>query len=131
MLSGVSLPPKCLTLPSFMKYHPLHTDIERPARFTYPFCYELHPLCLLAAQEVQQELSCHRFLLYERSKNDRARIPMMISSTLIKNPFFFVFFTDCSFPFHAVSGMCGKDRHRREHVFHFAMLSTISSSPVK
>ena len=39
-----------------MKYHPLHTDIERPARFTYPFCYELHPLCLLAAQEVQQEL---------------------------------------------------------------------------
>ena len=44
--------------PSFfmMKYHPLHTDIERPARFTYPFCYEPHPLCLLAAQEVQQEL---------------------------------------------------------------------------
>ncbi len=39
-----------------MKYHPLHTDIERPARFTYPFCYEPHPLCLLAAQEVQQEL---------------------------------------------------------------------------
>ena len=39
-----------------MKYHPLHTDIERPARFTYPFCYGPHPLCLLAAQEVQQEL---------------------------------------------------------------------------
>ena len=39
-----------------MMYHPLHTDIERPARFTYPFCYEPHPLCLLAAQEVQQEL---------------------------------------------------------------------------
>ena len=39
-----------------MKYHPLHTDIERPARFTYPFCYEPHPLCLLAALEVQQEL---------------------------------------------------------------------------
>ena len=39
-----------------MKFHPLHTDIECPARFTYPFCYEPHPLCLLAAQEVQQEL---------------------------------------------------------------------------
>ena len=37
--------------------HPLHTDIPKPARFTYPFCYEPHPLCLLAAKEVQQELS--------------------------------------------------------------------------
>ncbi len=27
-----------------------------PERFTYPFCYEPHPLCVLAAQEVQQEL---------------------------------------------------------------------------
>ena len=32
------------------------TDIERPERFTYPFCYEPHPLCLAAAREVQQEL---------------------------------------------------------------------------
>lgn len=39
-----------------MRFHPLHTDIEPPARFTYPFCYEPHPLCRLAAQEVQQEL---------------------------------------------------------------------------
>ena len=36
--------------------HVLQTDIERPQRFTYPFCYEPHPLCLLAASEVQQEL---------------------------------------------------------------------------
>ena len=39
-----------------MRFHPLHTDIQPPARFTYPFCYEPHPLCWLAAQEVQQEL---------------------------------------------------------------------------
>jgi tRNA pseudouridine32 synthase/23S rRNA pseudouridine746 synthase len=39
-----------------MMYHPLHTSIQRPSRFTYPFCYEPHPLCLLAAHEVQQEL---------------------------------------------------------------------------
>ncbi|MBR1394235.1 MAG: RluA family pseudouridine synthase [Prevotella sp.] len=37
-------------------FHPLQTDVERPARFTWPFCYEPHPLCLLAAKEVQQEL---------------------------------------------------------------------------
>ena len=39
-----------------MRLHTLHTDIEPPARFTYPFCYEPHPLCLMAAREVQQEL---------------------------------------------------------------------------
>ena len=26
-----------------------------PQRFTYPFCYKPHPLCLLAAQELQQQ----------------------------------------------------------------------------
>lgn len=39
-----------------MMLHPLHTDIPKPERFTYPFCYEPHPLCLLAAKEVQQHL---------------------------------------------------------------------------
>ena len=39
-----------------MVLHPLNSDIEKPERFTYPFCYEPHPLCLLAAKEVQQEL---------------------------------------------------------------------------
>ena len=37
--------------------HPLQTDIPLPERFTYPFCYEPHPLCLLAAEEVKRELS--------------------------------------------------------------------------
>lgn len=35
-------------------------DIESyalPERFTFPFCYEPHPLCLLAAQELQNKLS--------------------------------------------------------------------------
>ncbi|MBP5425716.1 MAG: RluA family pseudouridine synthase [Prevotella sp.] len=36
--------------------HPLHTDKMPPERFTYPFCYEPHPLCVIAAKEVQQEL---------------------------------------------------------------------------
>ena len=34
-------------------FHPLETDIKEPAKFTDPFCYEPHPLCLLAAKEVQ------------------------------------------------------------------------------
>ena len=42
---------------SAMKLHPLSTDITKPERFTYPFCYEPHPLCLLAAEEVKQEIA--------------------------------------------------------------------------
>lgn len=40
-----------------MVVHPLHTDIPGPERFTYPFCYEPHPLAVLAAEEVKRELS--------------------------------------------------------------------------
>lgn len=32
-------------------------DITLPERFTYPFCYTPHPLCVLAAKEVQSYLS--------------------------------------------------------------------------
>ena len=32
-------------------------DIPLPERFTYPFCYTPHPLCVLAAEEVQDYLS--------------------------------------------------------------------------
>jgi len=40
-----------------MMFHPLHTDIEKPERFTWPFCYEPHPLCLLACDELKQEIA--------------------------------------------------------------------------
>ena len=40
-----------------MVIHPLYTDIPKPERFTYPFCYEPHPLCQLAAKEVQREIA--------------------------------------------------------------------------
>lgn len=39
-----------------MIVHPLHTDIAKPERFTWPFCYEPHALCLLACEEVKQEI---------------------------------------------------------------------------
>jgi len=42
-----------------MNIHPLHSNNERPARFTYPFCYEPHPLCCQAAAEVQQYIATH------------------------------------------------------------------------
>lgn len=43
-----------------MTFHPLHTNIGKPQKFTYPFCYEPHPLCILAAHEVQEHIERHR-----------------------------------------------------------------------
>ena len=36
--------------------HPLIAETPLPERFTYPFCYEPHPLCLVAAEEVKREI---------------------------------------------------------------------------
>lgn len=41
------------------RLHDLHTDIQPPERFTYPFAYQPHPLCRLAAAEVQQYITDH------------------------------------------------------------------------
>jgi tRNA pseudouridine32 synthase/23S rRNA pseudouridine746 synthase len=38
-------------------FHPLDTSLAPPERFTYPFRYVPHPLCLLAARQVQQQLA--------------------------------------------------------------------------
>lgn len=42
-----------------IRLHLIHTDIVKPEKFTYPFCYEPHPLCLLVTKEVQVYISSH------------------------------------------------------------------------
>lgn len=42
-----------------MNIHPLHSNNERPVRFTYPFCYKPDSLCCQAATEVQQYIATH------------------------------------------------------------------------
>lgn len=37
-------------------FHPLHSDITPPARMSNPFCYDPHPLCLLAMQQARARL---------------------------------------------------------------------------
>lgn len=39
--------------------------VALPKRFTFPFCYDPHPLCLLAAEELQQQLQSHQQLTQE------------------------------------------------------------------
>lgn len=42
------------------RFHPLHTDTLPPRQFTYPFCYEPHPLCRMAADVVRRHIDeCH------------------------------------------------------------------------
>lgn len=36
-----------------MVFHPLYTEIPKPERFTYPFCYAPHLLSVLATKELQ------------------------------------------------------------------------------
>ncbi len=48
--------------------HPLLSDVQRPERFTYPFNYEPHPLCQLAAAMVQAYIATHQELKEDADK---------------------------------------------------------------
>ena len=49
----------CIFAVKMEHLHPLYSQLERPERFTYPFCYEPHPLCQLAAKEVPEYIAAH------------------------------------------------------------------------
>ena len=52
-----------------MKYvHPLESRIAPPERFTYPFAYEPHPLCQLAAKAVQAYIASHEEIQEDADK---------------------------------------------------------------
>ncbi|SFG64367.1 RluA family pseudouridine synthase [Prevotella sp. KH2C16] len=53
-----------------MLFHPLHTDIKAPERFTNPFYYEPHPLCLLAFEKLRAKLEHASF----REEIDRGKM---------------------------------------------------------
>ena len=41
----------------FHRFSELPMGVELPGRFTYPFCYEPHPLSVRAAEEVKEYLT--------------------------------------------------------------------------
>lgn len=46
--------------------HPIKSTIaEPPQKFTYPFCYEPHPLCVEASKKVRRYVSTHEELLQD------------------------------------------------------------------
>ena len=40
-----------------MKFHPLDYTSELPQRFTYPFCYKPHAVCVAAAEQLKRHIS--------------------------------------------------------------------------
>ena len=64
-------------------FTPFTVNIEKialPKRFTFPHCYEPHPLCLLAADELQQQLQNHESLQREFEQTGK-----MFGVLLVKN----------------------------------------------
>lgn len=63
-------------------YHSLPqetTKISSPERFTYPFCYEPHPLCLWAASLVKDELQ--NFPAWEQEKDSGKMFGVLVVET--------------------------------------------------
>lgn len=102
------------------------TDIPLPERFTYPFCYTPHPLCILAAKEVQS------YLTRQTAWKDELRQGKMFGVLIVQtehgetgylaafsgilagknlHPFLFLPYITC------YSHKAFQDR-RREHLFH-------------
>jgi len=53
---------------------------DLPKRFTFPFCYEPHSLCLLASKELQQQLESHQQIQQEFEQMGK-----MFGVLLVKN----------------------------------------------
>lgn len=60
-------------------YHSIK-HYELPERFTFPFCYEPHPLCLLAAQELQEKLE-----LTKEFQQEFERVGKMFGVLIVEN----------------------------------------------
>lgn len=75
--------------------HPLYSDISGPERFTYPFCYEPHPLCQQAAKEVQEYIAGH-VEIKEDADNGK-----MFGVLVVKSP------ADSSVPYYFLAAYSG------------------------
>lgn len=46
-------------------------NIDLPKRFTFPYCYEPHPLCLIAVEKLQQQLQAQKALQEELAQTGK------------------------------------------------------------
>ena len=62
-------------------FHPLQTEIGKPEQFNNPFCYEPHPLCVLAAEEV------HRYITENAEIKEDADKGKMFGVLVVEAPY--------------------------------------------
>ena len=65
------------------RLHTLHTQTAPPERFTYPFCYEPHPLCQQAAKEVQAYIASHPEIREDADRGKMFGVLVVTPSTQI------------------------------------------------
>ena len=65
--------------------HPLMTDVQAPERFTYPFCYEPHPLCEMAAKVVQAYIGSHAEIREDADKGKMFGVLVVVKSEGVKS----------------------------------------------
>ncbi|XQW83963.1 pseudouridine synthase [Thalassotalea piscium] len=74
-------------IPCFTHFKQSITGISLPERFTFPFYYQPHPLCVLAAEELQQYLMTQNSWLHNLglSENNNEASGKMFGVLLVKN----------------------------------------------
>ncbi len=90
LVSSKPITLKFFTLSNSNMFTPFKQDIHAynlPERFTFPFYYTPHPLCLLAAKELQQHLKIQKKWTHNFgfSENNSPAIGKMFGVLLVKN----------------------------------------------
>ena len=65
----------------FTSFNASIENIALPKRFTYPFCYKPHPLCILAAEELQQQLQNQQQFQQEFAKTGKMFGVLLVENT--------------------------------------------------
>ena len=67
--------------------HSLKSEAERPSLFTYPFCYEPHPLCVEASKKVRRYVMSHNEL-FSDAQNGKMFGVLVVTSADSQELFF-------------------------------------------
>ena len=70
-----------------MKFHPIHIDpasgIRLPERMNNPFCYEPHPLCIMACKELQEKIAQRDDWREEIDRGKMFGVLIVVSSSMV------------------------------------------------
>lgn len=70
---------------TFTRFITAIDTLPLPERFTFPFCYTPHPLCVLAAQELQQHIATQNQWQHNFGLDNDDAIGHMFGVLLVQN----------------------------------------------